>query len=277
MAAAAPVPVPAALAALVHEDARCAGALKVTEDGCVECAYTGHRMPPREDAVLAHVQGKRFRRARLAALEVEALEEKHKPLMVRSKRDASMLFCAVTGRLVPGKEKAVERHRDGWRFLKCLEKHYLGNPLQTEPTAEEAAEAQAMADAAKAAHAQRVAAVKTERSEAAEKRRQARADKAEADAMDVDADGAGKDDDEEELDSDSEVAEWLSSKLEGDDTAEASSAKQKHKAKAKAKAKAKSTDKAKHAGAGKRERASERPIRTAEETPRKKNKRRQNA
>ncbi|GHP07094.1 hypothetical protein PPROV_000583700 [Pycnococcus provasolii] len=118
-------------------DMRCSGdliphinegsSLKVGEDGVrgrVKCLLTSHVMPASSAAILQHINGKKFRRAKLKAESLALLASANAPFLVRATSRPGSLFCALTGKLVPGTPEAVERHKEGWAFLKCQTKYY---------------------------------------------------------------------------------------------------------------------------------------------------------
>ena len=101
--------------------------LKVGEDGVrgrVKCLLTSHVMPASSAAILQHINGKKFRRAKLKAESLALLASANAPFLVRATSRPGSLFCALTGKLVPGTPEAVERHKEGWAFLKCQTKYY---------------------------------------------------------------------------------------------------------------------------------------------------------
>mmetsp|Transcript_6379 Transcript_6379/g.16617 ORF Transcript_6379/g.16617 Transcript_6379/m.16617 type:complete len:237 (-) Transcript_6379:3257-3967(-) len=101
--------------------------LKDGEDGVrgrVKCLLTSHVMPASSAAILQHINGKKFRRAKLKAESLALLASANAPFLVRATSRPGSLFCALTGKLVPGTPEAVERHKEGWAFLKCQTKYY---------------------------------------------------------------------------------------------------------------------------------------------------------
>lgn len=79
------------------------------------CKVTGHEMPARADAVAAHIQGKKFKKA-LEWYKHDFSE--YLPHIVPHKRNPKKMFCLLTRQALNRIPEEVKRHCEGKRFFR---------------------------------------------------------------------------------------------------------------------------------------------------------------
>nr|KAG5700477.1 hypothetical protein BaRGS_013964 [Batillaria attramentaria] len=85
------------------------------------CCLTGHEMPPREEAILSYVQGKKFLRAQKNR---EFDYDAYKPHLIPSNKKGheNKLFCMLTYRHITRQPADVEKHVKGKRYQRALQR-----------------------------------------------------------------------------------------------------------------------------------------------------------
>jgi len=90
--------------------------IALTETGTrIRCIITGHEMPARADAVLSHLNGKKFRKAKEWYSQDYS---KYEPFLVQDGKNPSKLFCKLTRLRINKIPLVVEKHTNGKRFLR---------------------------------------------------------------------------------------------------------------------------------------------------------------
>jgi hypothetical protein len=93
--------------------------IALTETGTrIRCIITGHEMPARADAVLSHLNGKKFRKAKEWYSQDYS---KYEPYLVQDGKNPSKLFCKLTRLRINKIPLVVEKHTNGRRFLRLKE------------------------------------------------------------------------------------------------------------------------------------------------------------
>lgn len=89
--------------------------LELNAKNRIVCSLTGHEMPPEAKSILAHIEGKKYKKA----LEWYSHDySKYEPYIVSHKSDDKKLFCLLTKQPLNKIPKEVENHFNGKRFQK---------------------------------------------------------------------------------------------------------------------------------------------------------------
>ena len=94
--------------------------LSINERGKVHCSLTGHDMPPRADAIRAHLAGKQLAKARDWYIPANDSLHKYGPWIVAHKSNNKKAFCRLTSTTLNRIPEEIEAHMAGRRF-----KHWL--------------------------------------------------------------------------------------------------------------------------------------------------------
>ena len=87
--------------------------LSLTSGNRIKCAYSGHEMPARADAVQQYLQSKNFiKRKEWYSYDYSQFA----PLIVESSEDSKKLFCTLTKQQLNKIPEEVRKHVDGKRF-----------------------------------------------------------------------------------------------------------------------------------------------------------------
>ena len=113
--------------------------LSLNERGKVHCSVTAHDLPPRVDAILAHLSGKTFKKAQAWYDPMKDIS-KYAPWIVPHKSDPKKLYCRLTSQTLNRIPAEVEAHMAGRRFrnrLALAEKEGTEVPASGEELVEE--------------------------------------------------------------------------------------------------------------------------------------------
>lgn len=89
--------------------------LKLLPNNRIKCDVTGHELPPDVNAVLAHLNGKKYKKA----LEWYRVDySKYEPYIVSHKSDSTKLYCNVTKQDLNKIPIQIEKHFNGKKFLR---------------------------------------------------------------------------------------------------------------------------------------------------------------
>ena len=95
--------------------------IALSENGTrIRCLLTTHEMPARVDAVLSHLNGKKFKKAK------DWYKQdyfKYLPYIVADKKSERHLFCRLTRTTLNKIPKEVEKHVNGQRFMRLKESY----------------------------------------------------------------------------------------------------------------------------------------------------------
>jgi hypothetical protein len=89
--------------------------LTLQSNNRLKCSITGHEIPPSLDAVQAHINGKKFKKAREWYTRDYS---QYLPWVIEHKSDPTKLFCTVTRMVLNKIPTEVEKHVNGKRFLR---------------------------------------------------------------------------------------------------------------------------------------------------------------
>jgi len=99
-------------------------ALSLTSNDRIKCNITNHEMVARRETILAHINGKRFKRLAKEWRKPSENERAHAndgKFLVAHKKRKDMLYCKLTGRSIKNETIHVQRHISGKKFNKSLE------------------------------------------------------------------------------------------------------------------------------------------------------------
>jgi hypothetical protein len=89
--------------------------LTLTASNKILCSITGHEMPPRLDAVLSHLNGKKFKKAK----EWYTYDySEFLPHIVLDRKNKLKLHCKLTGQTLNKIPDEVKKHMLGKKFLR---------------------------------------------------------------------------------------------------------------------------------------------------------------
>jgi hypothetical protein len=87
--------------------------LKLLANNRIKCDVTGHELPPNAAAVVAHINGKKYKKA----LEWYNQDySKYLPYIVAHRSDPTKLFCNVTKQEINKIPTQVQKHVSGKRY-----------------------------------------------------------------------------------------------------------------------------------------------------------------
>jgi hypothetical protein len=91
--------------------------LKLQPSNKILCSVTQHEMPARADVVLAHINGKKFKKA----LEWYNFDySQFLPHIVEDRKDSKKLFCKLSRHSINKIPDEVKKHMAGKRFQRLL-------------------------------------------------------------------------------------------------------------------------------------------------------------
>lgn len=93
--------------------------VSLTESGTrIKCLITAHEMPARADAVLAYLNGKRFKKAKEWYTQDFS---KYLPYIIPYKKNPAKLFCKLTRLQLNKIPREIEKHTQGKRYQRLKE------------------------------------------------------------------------------------------------------------------------------------------------------------
>ena len=91
--------------------------LSLTANNRIRCSLTNHEMPPRVDAVLSHINGKKFKKAK----EWYSYNyDEFLPHIVPDRDNKLKLHCKLTGQTLNKIPDEVRKHVNGKKFLRLV-------------------------------------------------------------------------------------------------------------------------------------------------------------